>query len=41
MKLPFIVDLSDKIIAITGGGGVLMSEFGRALAGCNAKVALR
>jgi NAD(P)-dependent dehydrogenase (short-subunit alcohol dehydrogenase family) len=40
MKLPFSVDLSDKIIAITGGGGVLMSEFGRALAECDAKVAL-
>jgi NAD(P)-dependent dehydrogenase (short-subunit alcohol dehydrogenase family) len=40
MKLPFTIDLSDKIIAITGGGGVLMSEFARALAECNAKVAL-
>ncbi|MDD4002582.1 MAG: SDR family oxidoreductase [Clostridia bacterium] len=40
MKLPFVVDLSDKIIAITGGGGVLMSEFGKALAECGAKVAL-
>lgn len=40
MKLPFKVDLSDKTVAVTGGGGVLMSEFARALAGCSAKVAL-
>ena len=40
MKLPFCVDLSSKIVAVTGGGGVLMSEFGRALAACGAKVAL-
>ena len=40
MKLPFKVDLSDKVAAITGGGGVLMSEFGRILALNGAKVAL-
>ncbi len=40
MKLPFKVDLSNKIVVITSGGGVLMSEFGRALAACGAKVAL-
>ena len=40
MKLPFRIDLSRKIVAITGGGGVLMSEFGKALASCGAKVAL-
>lgn len=40
MKLPFKVDLSDKVVAITGGGGVLMSEFGKILASCGAKVAL-
>jgi len=40
MKLPFKVDLSNKIIAITGGGGVLMSEFGKSLVECGAKVAL-
>lgn len=39
-KLPFTVDLSDKTVAITGGGGVLMSEFAKALAGCGAKVAI-
>lgn len=40
MNLPFQVDLSDKIVAITGGGGVLMSEFAKALAACGAKVAI-
>lgn len=40
MKLPFNVDLKDKVMAITGGGGVLMSAFGEALAACGAKVAL-
>lgn len=40
MKLPFQVDLSDKVVAVTGAGGVLMSEFARALAACGAKVAL-
>ena len=40
MKVPFKVDLSDKIVAITGAGGVICSEFARALAECGAKVAL-
>lgn len=40
VKLPFTVDLSDKIVAVTGGGGVLMSEFAKALAACGAKVAI-
>lgn len=40
MKLPFNVDLSDKVIALTGAGGVLISEFAKALAQCGAKVAL-
>ncbi len=40
MKLPFKIDLSGKIIAVTGAGGVLMSEFAEALALCGAKVAL-
>lgn len=40
MKTPFKVDLSDKVIAITGAGGVLMSEFAKALAVNGAKVAL-
>ena len=40
MKLPYTIDLSDKIVVVTGGGGILMAEFGRALAQCGAKVAL-
>lgn len=40
MKLPFKVDLSDKVVAVTGAGGVICSEFARALAECGAKVAL-
>lgn len=40
MILPFNVDLSKKVVAVTGAGGVLMSEFARALAACGAKVAL-
>ena len=40
MNLPFKVDLSDKVVAITGAGGVICGEFARALAACGAKVAL-
>ena len=40
MKLPYQIDLSDKVVAVTGAGGVLMSEFCRALAACGAKVTL-
>ena len=40
MKLPFKIDLTNKVIAITGAGGVLMSGFAKALAECGAKVAL-
>ena len=40
MKLPFKVDLSDKVIAVTGAGGVICSAFAKALADCGAKVAL-
>lgn len=40
MSVPFKVDLSDKIVAITGAGGVICSEFARALAECGARVAL-
>ncbi len=40
MKIPFNVNLSDKIIAITGAGGIICSEFAKALAECGAKVAL-
>ena len=40
MNLPFSVDLTDKVVVVTGAGGVLMSEFAKALAACGAKVAL-
>lgn len=40
MSVPFKVDLSDKVVALTGAGGVLISEFAKALAECGAKVAL-
>ena len=40
MNLPFNIDLSGKVAVITGAGGVLMSEFARALGACGAKVAL-
>ena len=40
MKTPFTVDLSSKVIAITGAGGIICSEFAKALAANGAKVAL-
>lgn len=40
MKLPYQIDLSKKVVVVTGAGGVLMSEFAKALASCGAKVAL-
>ena len=40
MKIPFQVNLSDKVVAITGAGGIICSEFAKALAECGAKVAL-
>lgn len=40
MNLPFNIDLTGKVAVITGAGGVLMSEFARALGACGAKVAL-
>lgn len=40
MNLPFKIDLTNKVVAITGAGGVLMSGFAKALAECGAKVAL-
>ena len=40
MELPFKIDLSNKVVAITGAGGVICGEFARALALCGAKVAL-
>ena len=38
MALPFKISLSGKTAVVTGGGGVLCSEFCRALAACGAKV---
>ena len=40
MELPFKVDLKDKVVVVTGAGGVLMSAFAEALALSGAKVAL-
>lgn len=40
MKLPFEIDLSDKVAVVTGGGGVLCGAFAKALAKCGAKVAV-
>ncbi len=40
MNLPFKIDLSGKVAVVTGGAGVLCSEFAKALALCGAKVAI-
>ena len=40
MKLPFQINLENKVAVITGAGGVLCSGFAKALAACGAKVAL-
>ena len=40
MQLPFSVPLTGKVAVVTGAGGVLCSEFAKALAACGAKVAL-
>ena len=40
MKLPFDLDLSGKVAVVTGAGGVLCSDFAKAIAQCGAKVAL-
>ena len=40
MKLPFTIDLSDKVVVVTGAGGVICSTLAIAAAKCNAKVAL-
>lgn len=40
MNIPFKIDLSGKVVAITGGAGVLGESFGHALAACGAQVAI-
>ena len=40
MKLPFYPNLKDKVAVVTGAGGILCSDFAKALAECGAKVAL-
>ena len=40
MELPFNVDLSNKVVVITGGTGVLGSAMSMALAQSGAKVAM-
>ena len=38
--IPFNVDLNDKVVVVTGAGGIICSAFAKALAECGAKVAL-
>lgn len=40
MELPFQIDLKDKVVVITGAGGILCGGFAKAVAKCGAKVAL-
>ncbi len=40
MKLPFNIDLNNKVCVITGGGGVLCGTFAKAIAACGASVAI-
>ena len=40
MKLPFELNLSGKCAVVTGAGGVLCSDFAKAIAKCGASVAL-
>lgn len=40
MKLPFAIDLKDKVAVVTGGGGVLCAELATALAANGAKIAV-
>lgn len=40
MKLPFDIDLNNKVAVVTGGAGVLCGEMAEALAKCGAKVAI-
>lgn len=40
MKLPFVIDLKDKVVVVTGAGGIICSYLANAIAKCGAKVAL-
>lgn len=40
MKLPFKIDLTDKVVVVTGGSGVICSCLSKAIAECGAKVAI-
>ena len=40
MKLPFTIDLTDKVVVVTGAGGIICSAQAIAAAKCGAKVAL-
>ena len=40
MKIPFQLDLTGKCAVVTGAGGVLCSDFAKAMAKCGARVAL-
>lgn len=40
MKLPFTVNLKDKVVVITGAAGVICSHLAKAIAQCGAKVAI-
>ena len=40
MNLPFKIDLSNKVAVVTGGGGILCSNFAKVIAECGAKVAI-
>ncbi|MBE7021624.1 MAG: SDR family oxidoreductase [Ruminococcaceae bacterium] len=40
MKLPFQIDLNNKVVVITGGGGVICGAFAEAVAACGAKTAI-
>lgn len=40
MKIPFNIDLTNKVAVVTGGGGVICADLAKALAECGAKVAI-
>ncbi len=40
MKLPFEINLKNKVVVVTGAGGVICSHLAKAVAQCGAKVAL-